>query len=58
MYQIMTTTTNHGTCYSNLFNSEWAANMVAIGYVRHYDEVTKAEIVNLETGEIIQTYTK
>lgn len=58
MYQIMTTTTNHGTCYSNLFNSEWAANMVAIGYVRHYDEVTKAEIVNLETSEVIQTYTK
>ena len=54
----MTTTTNHGTCYSNMFNSEWAANMVAIGYVRHYNEVTKAEIVNLETGEIIKTYTK
>lgn len=58
MYQIVTDTENHGTCYSSFFTSEWAVNMVAIGYVRHYPEVRKAEIVDLETGEVVKTYKK
>lgn len=58
MFQIRTTTTSPYPYYSNFFNSAWAANMVAIGYVRQYAEVVKAEIINLETGKIIQTYIK
>lgn len=58
MYQIRTTTTAGRVAYSNKFDSAWAANMVAIGYVRQYPEVVKAEIVNRQTGMVEKTYTK
>ena len=58
MYQIRTTTTAGQVAYSNNFDSAWAANMIAIGYVRQYPEVVKAEIVNRQTGMVEKTYTK
>lgn len=58
MFQIRTTTNTGRVAYSNKFDSAWAANMVAIGYVRQYTEVVKAEIVNRQTGMVEKTYTK
>lgn len=58
MFQIRTTTNTGRVAYSNKFDSAWAANMVAIGYMRQYTEVAKAEIVNRQTGMVEKTYTK
>lgn len=57
MYKIITTA-NGKTFDSNNFDSLWAANLVAISYVRNYEEVTKADIIDRTTGEILKSYIK
>ena len=58
MYEIITTNSNGNTFDSQHFDSPWAANMIAIGYMRNYPELTKAEVVNRITGEVEKIYTK
>lgn len=58
MFQIRTTTNTGKVCYSNYFDTAWGANMVAIGYMRNYDELVKAEVVNRTTGLVERVYIK
>lgn len=58
MFQLYIITTNHKAIYSHYFHNEWAASMVAIGYVRKYPEIQIVHIINKETGEIVQSYKK
>lgn len=57
MYKIITTA-NGKTFDSNNFDSLWAANLVAISYVRNNKEVTRADIIDRHTGEILKSYIK
>jgi hypothetical protein len=58
MYEIITTNSNGNTFHSQHFDSPWAANMIAIGYMRNYPELTRAEVVNRITGEVEKIYTR
>lgn len=58
MFQLYIITTDQKAIYSHYFHSEWAASMVAIGYIRKYPEIQIIHIINKETGEIIQNYKK
>ena len=58
MFQLYIITTDQKTIYSHCFHSEWAAGMVAIGYIRQYPEIQTIHIINKETGEIVQSYEK
>lgn len=44
--------------YSQVFESEWATNYIAIQVVHANLGVNKAEIINRKTGEIIKEYTR
>lgn len=56
MYQIKSTTKSGKVSYSQIFNSAWAVNMIAISYIHNYDELEKVEIINRKTSEIEKTY--
>ena len=57
MYQIRFDLTNRHE-YSQIFDSEWAANYVAIQVIHANLGVQKAEIFNRKTHEIVKTYTR
>lgn len=42
--------------YSQVFNSEWAANYVAIQVVHANLGVIQADVINRKTGEILKSY--
>lgn len=58
MFQLYIITTDKKAIYSHYFHSEWAAGMVAIGYIRQYPEIQTVYVLNRETGEIVNSYEK
>lgn len=58
MYQIRTTIEKGQVAFSQIFNSAWACNMIAISYIRNYPEVVKTEVINKTTAKVEKTYLK
>ena len=56
MYQLRVKTGNHEELYH--YPDAWSANLLASAFVRNYSDVTKAEVINLATRKVEQTYVK